>query len=63
MSRAHAYTRNNCLSITTSILPVYFVGITWVFPTSYCQCNIFVSAGFVAAFEDIDDSESDVILI
>ena len=34
-----------------------------MFPTSYCQCNIFVSAGSVAAFEDIGDSESDVILI
>ena len=39
------------------------MGISWVFLTSYCQCNIFVSAGFVAAFEDIGDSESDVIVI
>ena len=36
------------------------MGISWVFPTSYCQCNIFVSAGSVAAF---GDSESDVIVI
>ena len=39
------------------------MGISWVFPTSYSQCNIFVSAGSVAAFEDVDDSESDVIVI
>ena len=37
------------------------MGFSWVFPTSYCQCNIFVSAGSVAAFEDIGDSESGVI--
>ena len=49
--RAHAYTTNNCLFISA---------ISWVFPTSYCQCNIFVSAESVAAFEDIGDSESDV---
>ena len=36
------------------------MGISWVFPTSYCQC---VSTGSVAAFEDIGDSESDVIVI
>ena len=36
------------------------MGISWVFPTSYCQCHIFVSAGSVAAFEDIGNSESDV---
>ena len=34
-----------------------------MFTTSYCQCNIFVSAGSVAAFEDIGDSEIDVIVI
>ena len=34
-----------------------------MFHTSYCQCNIFVSADSVAAFEDIGDSESDVIVI
>ena len=39
------------------------MGISWVFPTSYCQCNIFVSAGSVAAFEDIGDSESGGIVI
>ena len=37
--------------------------ISWVFHTSYCQCNIFVSAGSVAAFEDIGDSESGVIVV
>ena len=39
------------------------MGISWVFPISYCQCNIFVSAGSVAAFEDIGDCESDMIVI
>ena len=39
------------------------MGISWVFPTSYCQCNIFLSAGSVAAFEDIGDSKSGVIVI
>ena len=34
-----------------------------MFPTRYSQCNIFVSADYVAAFEDIGDSESDVIVI
>ena len=34
------------------------MGNSCVFPTSYCQCNIFVSAGSdAAAFEDIGDSE------
>ena len=37
--------------------------ISWVFPTSYCQCNIFVFAGSVAAFEYIGDSESDMIAV
>ena len=31
------------------------MGFSWVFPTR--QCNTFVSAGSVAAFEDIGDSE------
>ena len=39
------------------------MGISSVFPTSHYQCNIFVSAGSVAAFEDIGDSESSVIVI
>ena len=39
------------------------MGISWVFPTRYCQCNSCVSAGSVAEFEDIGDSESDVIAI
>ena len=39
------------------------MGISWVFPTSYCQWNIFVSVGSVATFEEIGDSESDVIVI
>ena len=39
------------------------MGISLVFPISYCQCNIFVSAGSVAVFEDIGDSENDVIVI
>ena len=34
-----------------------------MFPTSYCQCSIIVSAGSIAAFEDISESESDVIVI
>ena len=51
MSRAHAYTKNNCLFISISILPTYFVGISWVF------------AGSVAAFKDIGDSECDVLVI
>ena len=34
-----------------------------MFPTSYCQCNIFVSVGSVAAFEGIGDSKSGVIVI
>ena len=39
------------------------MGNSWVFPTSYCLCNIFVSAGSIAVLEDIGDSESDVIVI
>ena len=39
------------------------MGISWVFPTNYCQCNIFVSAGSVAAFEDIGDSKGGVFVI
>ena len=38
------------------------MGISLVFSTSYCQFNIFVSAGSVDAFEDIGDSETDVIV-
>ena len=34
------------------------MGISWVFTASYCQCNIFVSAGSVAAFEDIGDTNT-----
>ena len=33
------------------------------FPTCYCQCHISVSAGSVATFDDIGDSESGVIVI
>ena len=39
------------------------MGINCVFPTTYCQSNIFVSAVSVPAFEDIGDSESDVLVI
>ena len=38
------------------------MGNSWLFPTSLCPCNMFESAGSVAAFEDIGDSESDVIV-
>ena len=53
MSRAHAFTQNNCLFISASILPKVVWALAGCFPTSYCLCNIFVSAGFVAAFEDM----------
>ena len=47
-------------------MPVFYLGSLWAlagFPTSYCQCNIIVSAGSVPSFEGIGDSESDMIVI
>ena len=32
-------------------------------PTSYSQCNIFVSAGSVAEFEDIGDSGNMIVIL
>ena len=62
MSRAHTYTK----IIVCLLVSVFYPGSLWALAGrvshKLCQCNIFVSAGSVAAFEDIGDSESDVIV-
>ena len=61
MCKSHAYTKNNCLFISTSILP----GSLWALPGCFPQAIVnFVSAGSVTAFEDsesnLQGSDSDV---
>ena len=53
--------------IVCLLVPVFYPGSLWAlagcFPQAIVKCNVFVSAGSVAAFEDIGDSESGVIAI